>query len=200
MSEFEFRGAAIADLIGRPVVAIVKANQMMAKEQVKLLMRICFSGTGDVYEPVMITMSMRRGAIEPGDDNDSVSIRQKTVNFQVPLITLLPINSLAIEDVDIGFDMDVHSQYEVIEEGDDRLFGDVSSSPTKSYELAGSIKYESRDKTEGAEVGGSRAAPVSISVSAGTLPLPLGVSTIVQAYSQAIHPSDASHEQKNDKK
>lgn len=198
MAEIEFRGAAIADLIGLPVVAIVKANDMMARQQVKLLMQNCFSGAGDVYKPVMVTMSMRRGVIEPGDDNDSVSIRQIDTSFQVPLITLLPINSLLIEAVDIKFDMDVHTHHEVIEEGDDRLFGDVSSSPTKSYELAGSIKYEPRDKTEGAEVGGSGAAPVSISVSTGKLPLPLGVSTIVQAYSQAIHPSDVSQEQRND--
>jgi hypothetical protein len=198
MSEIEFRGTAIADLIGLPVVAIVKANDMMARQQVKLLMQNCFSGAGDVYEPVMVTMSMRRGVIEPGDDDHPASIGEIVTSFQVPLITLLPLNSLSIEEVDIKFDMDVHTQYEVSEKGGDRLFGDVSSSPTKSYELAGSIKYEPRDKTEGAEVGGAGAAPVSISVSAGKLPLPLGVNTIIQAYSQAIYPSDASQEQKND--
>lgn len=193
----EFRGTAIAELIGRPMVAIVKANEMMATEQVKLLMHICFSRTGNVYEPVMITMSMRRGVIDPGDDKESVSIRQVETTFQVPLITLLPISSLAIEDVDIEFDMDVQSHYEFNEDRDENLFGDVSLSRSKSCELAGSITYESR-KSESEEADESRAAKVSISVSAGNLPLPLGVSTILEAYSKSIYPSDASQEQKND--
>ena len=197
-NRFEFRGATITNLIGQPIVAIVKANEMMATEQVKLMMKICFSRVRDVYEPVMIPMSLRRGVIEPGDNGDSVSVRQIETKFQVPLITLLPITSLAIEDVDIEFDMDVYSQYEIEEEENEDLFGNEKISSDKSYELAGSIKYESQNKTKSSEVVGGWAAPVSVSISAGNLPLPLGVSTIVQAYSQSIYPSGVSPEQNND--
>ena len=125
---------------------------------------------------------------EPGHDDHPASISEMVTRFQVPLITLLPINSLAIEDVDIKFEVDVHTHHEVPEERD-RLFGDVSSAPT-THELVGSIKHV-HDKTEGAQAGGPGASPVSISISARKLPLPLGVSTLIQAYSKAIHPSDA---------
>ena len=182
-------------LVGQPVVAIVKANQMMANEQVKLLMKICFSKTDNVYEPVMITMSIRRAEIVPAQDNHPLAISERVTSFQVPLLTLLPINSLAIEEVDIKFDMDVHTHHEVLEEGDHHLFGNISSSPNKSYELTGNItKYKPRDQGENAEDGGG----MSIRVSARKLPLPLGVTTLIQAFSKAIHPSDASYKPKDD--
>ena len=195
--QFEFRGAAIADLIGAPMVAIVEANDMMAKRQVKLLMQSCFSDTGDAYEPIMIAMSIRRGVIDPDDDRDSMSIRQIETSFQVPLITLLPINSLAIEGVDVGFDVDIQT-YQEVDDGDDSLFGNVSSSRTRLYELAGKIGSGYKNKTEFTDVGDSRTSAVSINVSTGSLPLPLGVSTILQAYSKSIYPLDTSQKQKSD--
>ena len=200
MSDFNFRGTSISELVGQPVVAMVKANDMMARQQVKLLMQNCFSGTGNVYEPVMITMLMRRAAIEPSGDDDSMPIRQLETRFQIPLITLLPINSLAIDELDVSFDMDVHTTYEVSEDDDEDLFGDVSSAPTKSYDIEGSIKYVPRDNTDDLRTGGSGSSPISIKISADRLPLPLGVNTILQEYSKAIYPLDDSKEQENEQK
>ncbi|NEN88129.1 MAG: DUF2589 domain-containing protein [Okeania sp. SIO3H1] len=198
MSEFEFRGATIADLIGLPAVAIIKANQMMATEQVKLLMKVCFRKVGDdVFEPVTIAMSIRRGVIEPSNESESVSIRQVETTFQVPLITLIPINSLAIEDANIKFDMDVHTQQKVTQENDDILIDDDLSSPTQSYELLGNIKSDSQGGIEDT-ANQSRASSVSVNISTGQLPLPLGVSTILQAYSRSIYPLDVPLEQKSD--
>ena len=81
---------------------------MMAQEQVKLLMQSYFSKTGDVYEPVMITMSLHRSVVEQGED-DSTSICPVNTNFPVPLITLLPLNSLAVEEGDIHFGMNTYA-------------------------------------------------------------------------------------------
>lgn len=190
--EVEFRGATITHLIGTPAVAIAKANHMMAAEQVKLLMKICFSKKeDDVYEPVMIRMSIRRATIETGDDDDSGAIRHLTTHFEVPLITLLPLNSLAIESMDFKFDMDVHTHHEVDEKHDPGLLS-ADAPPPQVYELAGSICHELGDETGSTGVGRSRAAPMSISVSTLKHPLPLGVTTIVQAYSKAIQPVDDS--------
>lgn len=199
MTDMEFRGVAISDLIGMPVMAIVNANDMMARQQVSLLMQNCFSETGDVYEPVMITMSMHRGVVESSNNSDSISIRRKTSNFQIPLITLLPINSLAIEEAKIEFDMEVYYHHDISDDDEDNdllapnsLSGIKSS---KSYELTGSIKYESGDWSKESENHGSGASAISISISTTKLPLPLGVSTILNAYSHAVHPSDAPKEQ-----
>jgi Protein of unknown function (DUF2589) len=195
--QFKFRGAAMDHLIGQPVVAIVKANQMMATEQVKLLMEICFSKTSDAYEPVMITMSIHRGRIEHGRDNQNASVSETVAHFQVPLITMLPINSLAIENVGIKFKMDVHTHHEVDDEHGNHLFKGISSSSVKSYQLTGNItSHDSRDKVENPEASGG----ISVNVSTGKLPLPLGVNAIIQAYSKAIHPSDASDNQKDNEK
>ena len=200
MSDIDFRGTSISELVGQPVMAMVKANDMMARQQVKLLMQNCFSGTGNVYEPVMITMLMRRAAIEHSGDDDSIPIRHLEIRFQVPLITLLPINSLAIEKLDVSFDMDVHTTHEVSEDDNEDMFSDVSSSPTKSYDMVGSIRYVYPYQTYGAATEGLKSSPISINISAGTLPLPLGVKSILQAYSNSIHPVDDSNEQEKEQK
>lgn len=195
MTDMKFRGVAIADLIGMPVVAIVNANDMMAKQQVSLLMQNCFSETGDVYEPVMITMSLYRGFVEPSNDNDSISIRRKASNFQIPLITLLPLNSLAIEEAKIEFDMEVYYHHDLAEDEDSDLLAPNSLSTiesSKSYELTGSIKYQSGDWPKGSGNHGEGASAISISISTSKLPLPLGVSTILNAYSHGVHASDTT--------
>ncbi|AOY81809.1 DUF2589 domain-containing protein [Moorena producens JHB] len=204
MSEIEFRGIPIDHLISGPVVAIVKANDMMAKQQVKLLMQSCFSATGDVYEPVMITMSLRRSVLEHGNlehgNDDSTWIRHVNTNFQVPLITLLPLNSLAIEEADISFSMNAYGHQEAPEEKEDdsTLFSDVPLSSIQPYALSGNISYGFRGETERLGVSGLQESSISVSVSTSKLPLPLGVHTILQAYSQSLHPVSASQEQAND--
>ncbi len=194
MSDLNFRGTAISELVAQPIVAMVNANDMMGKQQVKLLMQNCFSATGNVYEPVMITMLMRRNVIEPGDD-DSTPIRQIETPFEIPLITLIPINSLAIDELEVSFDMDVHTVHEVGEEDDEDLSSNVLSSPTKSYDMAGSIRHIPRDQINNLGTG---SAPISIKISADRLPLPLGVTTMLQVYSTSIHPLKTSKEQKSD--
>ena len=185
----------MSNLVGLPAVSIVQANDMMARQQVKLLMQNCFSETDGAYEPVMLTMLIHRSTLEPDeDDNDSPSTRRITTSIQIPLITLLPINSLAIDEVDIEFEMDVHTHHELKEEGDHRLLGSSSASPGKSYELMGSINHDARDS----DALGTKASKISVSFSTSKIPLPQGVKTIVQAYSQSIHPADLSQEQEND--
>jgi hypothetical protein len=164
---------------------------------VKLLMNICFTKTGEVYEPIMVTMSIRRAEIAAGHQDQGASLHETVTGFQIPLITLLPINSLALEEADIKFDMDVHSYHESTE-ADSALPGSVSASPVQSHQFRGSIKREWRDQSENAGTNATSAAPISIRVSARKLPLPLGVSAIIQAYAKAIHPSDISSPPEDD--
>ena len=182
--KYNFRGTSMSELVGQPVVAMVKANDMMARKQVKLLIKNCFSGTDNVYEPVMITMLIRRATIDHSSDDDSVPIRHLETNFQIPLITLFPINSLAIDEMEVSFDMEVHTHHEVSEEDDEDSFSDASSSSAKPCDMVGCIGSGNR------ETGGSGSSAISVKISADRLPLPQGVKTILDAYSKSIHPVD----------
>ena len=59
----------IEEIIGAPLVAAVRANAMMLREQTKFLMDFCFSKDkdGDIYHPIMIEMAMTRGELVPGE-------------------------------------------------------------------------------------------------------------------------------------
>ena len=175
----------MSNLVGLPAVSIVQANDMMAKQQVKLLMQNCFSETDGVYEPVMLTMLIHRSVLN-SDDSDATLARRVTTSIQIPLMTLLPINSLAIDEVDVEFEMDVHTHHEVNVEDDDRELGNISSSSGKTYELIGSIDHSAEDS----DASGTKSSKISISFSTSKIPLPQGVKTLLQAYSQSIHPSD----------
>lgn len=72
-------------------------------------MDTCFTkekeGEGDkakiTYKPVMIEMSLERGGI--GHDDQKVpSIDIVTTKFNLPLLIIIPLNSLGVDSVDIG--------------------------------------------------------------------------------------------------
>lgn len=62
------------------------------------------------YEPIMIDMVLTRSVITQGMDTTK-GIPQASTKFTLPLLTILPINSLAVETVDINFEMEVKSSF-----------------------------------------------------------------------------------------
>lgn len=64
------------------------------------------------YEPIMIDMILTRSVIGPGatEGADPV-IKPASTKFTLPLLTILPINSLAVETVDINFEMEVEIKF-----------------------------------------------------------------------------------------
>lgn len=166
-------------MIGASAVGVVKANDMMARQQVCLLMQHCFFKKKDVYEPVMVTLSIQRNI--PGHSEKEDSASDERVEFKVPLITLIPINSLTIEDAKINFNIDVLTCSDTKEESQDDIFDRVATQK-KYYNLEGRIQYA----TEGEK---KQHQAMSINFTTGKLPLPIGVSTLIQAYSHAIQPA-----------
>lgn len=66
------------------------------------------------YAPVMIEMSLERGVLTPTTDKDgkpTTEIRNFTTSFNLPLLTIIPVNSLGVNNVDISFEMEVKSSF-----------------------------------------------------------------------------------------
>lgn len=197
----QFTGLPMRDLIGAPLLAAAEANNMMSVTQTKFLLDTAFSfddATGN-YTPILITMTLTRGVIvpAPADQPDGAPTIENVVStFTLPLLTILPLNSLAVDNVDITFDMEVKSSYsEATNDQTEQKMAAASSFSAKvgygifSAEVTGSVSYDSMNKSSrDTHYDKSNSAKYSVRVHAGQLPLPQGVTTIIQAFTNAITP------------
>lgn len=167
------------------------------------------------YEPIMIKMSLTRGYVVPGspaipehlDPSDNTKtipavaavppkMESFTTTFDLPLLTIIPLNSLGVDEVDITFEMEVKSSYgEEQSQETEKNFSGATSFETKigwgpfSASVKGSASYDSKDKSNSSShYEKSNSAKYTVHVHAGQLPLPKGVNTIIEAFTQAITP------------
>lgn len=200
----QFSGLPMESLIGGPLNAAAKANSAMALTQTRFMLDTCFNmakkdkGGNEIptqYEPIMIDMILTRSVISE-DKDGKVSVIPASTKFTLPLLTILPINSLAVETVDINFEMEVKSSFSE----DDNKAKESESKGEGSFEtklgwgplsvsIKGSASYSSKDsETHNTHYEKSNSAKYTVNVHAGQLPLPKGVNTIIEAFTKAIQP------------
>ncbi len=147
------------------------------------------------YKPVMIEMSLERGVIGLGDE-DKPTIDVVTTKFNLPLLTIIPINSLGVDEVEIGFEMEVKSSSSETEhkelETETKAEGSFEAKlgwGILSLSVKGSASYSSKDsETHDTHYEKSNSAKYTVKVHAGQLPVPKGVNTIIEAFTLAIQP------------
>jgi hypothetical protein len=199
----QFTGLPMGSLIGGPLMAAAKANQQMALTQIDFLMSTCFTpvaskdGKTKTYQPTMIEMQLTRGVITPGAKaGDPAVIQNMTSTINLPLLTILPLNSLAVDNVTVNFVMEVSSSYSedhsdtstdaTHEEGS---FDAKIGAGLWSVEVKGSVSHDSTNtNTDSTHYQKSNSATYTVDVHAGQLPLPPGVGVIIQAYTNNISP------------
>jgi hypothetical protein len=172
------------------------------------------------YKPIMINMSLTRQVITPVSTSagkayaDHVAamsstsapitmvepkadIQNVTTAFNLPLLTIIPLNSLAVQTVDIGFEMEVKSSYgeDHSNESSKSMAAEVSFEAKVNYgifsaSVKGSASTKSEDKTsESSHYEKSNSAKYTVAVKAAQIPLPGGVKTIIDAFAGAITPT-----------
>jgi len=174
----------------------------------------------DTYSPIMIVMSLTRGVITPATHDapavaaqgtpgtpgyvpavpaivgKPTSIQNVTTTFNLPLLTIIPLNSLAVETVDITFEMEVKSSFseDQSEQKSTEMKAETSFEAKLgwgplSVSIKGSASYDSKDSsTHNTHYEKSNSAKYTVNVHAGQLPLPKGVNTIIEAFAQSIQP------------
>jgi hypothetical protein len=163
----EERPQPLVDLMSGPLIAAVEANNKMAQTQVDFLLSYCFTKNGDAYEPKTIEMSLIRNVITPpalNASDQSTQITPLTTTFNLPLLTIVPLNSLAVNHIDLKFEMDI-TDLETDDQGNPQLLGKLLQS--------------------GQEETGVKLA---VSLNAAQLPLPEGVLIIIKAFTKNIEP------------
>lgn len=181
----------IEALISAPLVAASKANAVMSTGQTRFLLEYCFTkGENNVYAPVMIEMSMTKGIVDgtkEAGDSDHVKLTQLT--FSIPLLCIVPINSLVVDKVRIDFHMDITSATpketqhangtdNKVTERHAKLNGKIGSAPDQEPGSRGS-KQSSRHKSN----------QLKVSLNASPLPLTSGLLKILDIYAKAIQPT-----------
>ncbi len=212
----EFSGLPMDALIGGPLNAAANANSAMALTQTKFMLDTCFSIDGEgaqaSYRPVMIEMVLTRGVLTTGGTKEKpeTSIQSVDTKFSLPMLTIVPLNSLAVQTVDITFEMEVKSSFaeEASEakssesKGEGSFEAKIGWGPV-SATIRGSASYDSKDSsTHDTHYQKSNSAKYTVSVHAGQLPLPQGVNTIIAAFTKSIEPIEmpSPGDSKDDKK
>lgn len=197
----QFSGLPMDALIGGPLNAAADANAKMAITQTKFLLDTCFipKKNGDKiesYSPIMIKMELVRPIIKDLGEEKGPEVTDAKVQFNLPLLTIVPLNSLAVDSVNITFDMEVKSSFteESSKEKVDKMAAAASfeakvGSGIFSVTIKGSASYDSSTTTkESQHYQKSNSAKYHVDVHAGQLPLPMGVTTIINAFANSIQP------------
>lgn len=191
----QFSGLPIKSLIGAPLIAGAEANAKMALTQTQFMLSTCFNVTTDVpaqYVPIMINMTLTRSVIN-ADGTPGTPVDTK---FDLPLLTIMPLNSLAVDSITVNFEMEVKSSFsndkETSSESESAAEGSFSAKVgfgCFSAEVSGSVSSSSKSAaSEKSHYEKSNSAKYEINAHAGQLPLPEGVTTIIKAFSECIAP------------
>ena len=190
----QFRGLPLKSLIAAPLSAATDANGRMARSQTQFMLSTCFDkdeGTGELT-PIMITFKITRSVINP----DGTAGTPVEVQFELPLLTIIPLNSLAVDNVTVHFEMEVKSSLskdnETSSEQETAAKADITAKYNAglfSVEVHGSVSHTSKSTSSSKDhYEASNQAKYQIDVSAGQLPLPKGVTTIIDAFTQNVAP------------
>ena len=162
------------------------------------------------YLPIMVTMSLTRSVITdaqkaiPANTATGTTavaavpttIQNMTTAFSIPLLTIIPINSLAVQTVNINFEMEVKSSFaeDTSEKKEKEMKAEVSFEAKASFgpfsvDIKGSASYDQKDSsTHDTHYQKSNSAKYTVGVTAGQLPMPPGVQIIIQAFANSISP------------
>ncbi|MBC9796774.1 DUF2589 domain-containing protein [Sinomicrobium weinanense] len=186
-----YRNLDIEEIISAPLIAATSANGMMAREQVRFLMDFCFNKEGENYKPVMIRTAIVNSIIEPGKEaGDKGVIRRITTSFYLPLLTIIPINSLAVETTSVNFEIELTGQTTKTDSNEGAKSGNPPATPPRPR-LLGKVSYDSKERSGQSDKYQNRSSNSSglkVDIKAGQLPLPPGMTTLLDLYTKSIGP------------
>jgi len=198
----QFSGLPIKHLIGAPLVAAAQANNMMAMTQTKFLLDTCFTTPehGDeIYKPIMIKMTLTRSVLNA----DGSAAEPIESDFSLPLLTIIPLNSLAVDDVNVAFEMEVKSSFASSDASQKSKQANEKNSISKkisqtevSAEITGAVAASEKSQFDNsASYKKSNSAKYEISAHAGQIALPVGVTTIIDTFSKSLAPIQLKNDQ-----
>jgi hypothetical protein len=193
----QFSGLPMGALIGGPLQAAASAQQALAMTQTQYILNTGFNQSVDPatkkvsYTPITATIAMGQSQPVIGTDG-KVSTADSHLSVDFPIITMVPIPSLAVSSVDISFDMEVKSSYshETDAESQSKT-SETGSFDAKagfgcfSVELKGSVSHDSsQSNLDKQTYQKSNDAKYHVEVKAEQQPIPDGIKMLLDMFSK----------------
>jgi len=195
-----YESIPLAGIISAPLIAAADANAAMSRQQAQFLLDFCFAkgndgpedgGQGDgggpsgaTMTPVMISFTLSK--LVTDDDGQAQVV---TVRFEVPLLTIIPISSLAVESVTLSYTLQVTSH--TVRRTEPLLPG-TDEKPDESVELSARISHEKPEANAPNSRTTSAHSTLAVNIKAGQLPLPTGLTAMLDLYSKAMCPIETT--------
>ncbi|WP_255493512.1 DUF2589 domain-containing protein [Myroides sp. WP-1] len=175
----------IESIISAPLIALSKANSMMLNGQALSILNQYFIKTKKkkkdystsvqtIYRPKMINMILTSNRKIDGE------ITSQEVIFQIPLISLVPLNTIALQKMRVIFNLDITSTTSYINNTNDII--------ERKAQLNGKISNNSSENPMQENYTKASQRALKIDLKAGSLPLPLGILNILEVYSKNLQP------------
>ncbi|OHX15776.1 DUF2589 domain-containing protein [Chromobacterium sinusclupearum] len=185
-----FSGLPMKALIGGPLQAAVQAQHGLALAQTQTLLETGFSRVTDAqgkltgYRPLT-------AAIELSASNGPAS---SALTLNLPVMTLLQLPALAIQSVDIAFDMEVKSSFEreTNDQNASKQEGDATWDARAGWgvfgvELKGTVaRASSQTRQDKQDSNQSNSAHYHVEIKAEQQAMPEGVKLLLQAFSKTL--------------
>lgn len=183
MAKYQYRNSPIDHIISQPLIAVARAQNILAKEQIDLLLNMCFREKNGALSPVMITMTIQNGFLDdPAINGDAANIKQIEARFEVPLISLLPINALSIGTAAFNFGIDVLSAFKLDQANSS------NAGETERLQLSGKVRSGKTIVTDlnKEPASGSEDGMLNVVVHIATVPLSGGIRDVLDLYSKNV--------------
>lgn len=189
----QFSGLPMDSLIGGPLQAAASAQQGLAMTQTQYILNTGFNRVvenGQVsYKPITASIAMGQSQPVIGADG-SVSVADSHLNVDFPIITMIPIPSLAVTSVDITFDMEVKSSFshETDNETSSKTQEQASFDAKAgwgcfSVEVKGSVSHDSsQSNSDKQSYQKSNDARYHVEVKAEQQPIPEGLKMLLKMF------------------
>lgn len=191
MSE-QFKGLPMGQLIGSPLKAASDSQLKLAQSTADFIKSVGFEldADGKITKTRQVQFSYTRKTAKADG-----TLEDQDINIQVPMLAIVNIPSLQIDNVDITFDMSINNVDSTATSSDEQ-FG-LKGSAKVGYgpfslevEVSGSVSahQEHTRKTD-------QTAKYHVDVHASQAGTPEGLSRVLDLMNQAITPQPQSHAQ-----
>lgn len=177
-------GLSMSDLIGAPLKAVVDAQAMLAKSTVDFIRDVGLEKDSDGTDKTRDLSLTVRKTEDDGTTNE--------LAVQAPLLAIVPIPSLAVEEVNVEFQMEVTS----MTKEDSSTAGEKDTELTEDgVSVCGKVSSQASGTRET-----NQSAKYQIQVKARKQETPEGLSRVLDALAQSVNGKQTAHNAEEKKK
>ncbi|WP_205574622.1 DUF2589 domain-containing protein [Indioceanicola profundi] len=191
----QFRGLPMGDLIGGPLMAACDAQVKLANATANFIRVVGFNPptaidpndpnkVGDIR---MVSFKYNRPAEDQTGASNGVT-KQETVELEVPLLAVVKVPALAINTVDITFDMEVKNSESSTEKQDAQASLDASMKFGWGM-FSGTVRIQgSVSSSKENQRSSDSSAKYTVNVKAEDKGMPEGLARVLDMMNQAVAP------------